>query len=171
MTFNETIRSAVDPSVGVEEEPDQFSRPDAQFDSGSEQSLCSQKSFDMISFGKTFQTQPRNHKSNSNSHQSNSHHSNSSHGHSLSNNHAHSHASQGNGSHGELSARSSISDGISDNAESVGSVGSRHRGKGRLVTGQSGSDGSEGKAHPGRASLKQIRSLGTLERQSDNESF
>lgn len=168
MTFNEPGRSAVDPGVGVEEEPDQFSKPDAQFDSGSEQSLCSQKSFDKVSFGKTFQTKPRNYKSNSNSHQSNSHHSNSSHGYSFSNNHAHSHASQGNGSHGGLSARSSISDVISDKAESVGSVGSKNRGKGRLVTGQSG---SEGKSYPGRETLKQIRSLGSLGGQSDNESF
>lgn len=127
MTFNEAVRSGVDLGVGVEEEPDQFSKPDAQFDSGSEQSLCSQKSF-QVSFGKTFQTQQRNHKSNSTSHQSISYHSNSSHGYSFSNNHAHSHASQGNGSHGGMSARSSISDVISD--KSVESAGSKN-GKGK----------------------------------------
>uniref|UniRef100_A0A7N6C0K4 Centrosomal protein 78 n=1 Tax=Anabas testudineus TaxID=64144 RepID=A0A7N6C0K4_ANATE len=127
-------------------------------------SLCSQKSFDKVSFGKTFQTQPRSHKSNSNSHHSNSHHSNSSHGYSFSNNHGHSRRSQDSGSHCGLSARSNVSDVMSEKAESVGSVGSKNRGKGRLVTGQSGSEGSEGKSYPGR-------SLDSLVGQSDNESF
>lgn len=164
MTFNEAVGSAVDPGVGVKEELHQFSKPDAQLDSGSELSLCSQKSFDKVSFGKTFQTQPRSHKSNSNSHHSNSHHSNSSHGYSFSNNHGHSRRSQDSGSHCGLSARSNVSDVMSEKAESVGSVGSKNRGKGRLVTGQSGSEGSEGKSYPGR-------SLDSLVGQSDNESF
>lgn len=65
-----------------------------------------------------------------------------------------------------------MSDIISDKAESVASAGSMNRGLGRLVTvGQSGSEGSQGKAYPGRQTLKQIRSLGSLGGQSDNESF
>lgn len=172
MTFNQAVGSVLDLGVGVEEEVDQFSKPDTQLDSGSEGSLYSQKSFDKVSFGKTFQTQPRNHKSNSSSHRSNSHHSNNFHGYSFSNNYAHSQASQGNGSHGGLSSRSSVSDIISDKPESVGSVGSRNRGKGSLVTvGQSESEGSEGKSYLGRETAEQIRSLGSRRGQSDNESF
>lgn len=68
-----------------------------------------------------------------------------------------------------MSSRSSVSDVISDMAESVGSVRSGNRGKGKLVTAvQSGSEGSD---YLRRDTLEQIRSLGGLGRQSDNESF
>lgn len=155
MTFSQAAGSAGDPAVGGEEEPDKYSKPDIQHDSGSEHSFRSQKSFDRGSFGKTFQTQSSHPKSNSNSHRSNG-----SHGYSFNNSYAHSRASHSNGSHGGLSVRSSVSDIISDEAESVRSVGSRNGGKGRLVTvGQSGSEGSE-KGFPGRKTLE-----------SDDESF
>lgn len=167
MTFTPASGPAVDPGVGGDEEPDKYSKPDTHHDSGSEHSFHSQKSIDKIYFGKTFQTQPSHPKSNSNSHRSNG-----SHGYSFNNSYAHSHTSHSNGSLGRLSRRSSISDIISDKAESVGSVGSRNRGQGRLVTvGQSGSDGSEGKAYLGRETLDQFRSLCSLGGQTDNESF
>lgn len=163
VTFNRVVGSTVGPGVAAEGGPDLLSKLDTGLESGSEHSHYSQKSF-----GKTSQTQPRSTKSNSNSHRSSSHHHNSSQGHS----HAHRHASQGNGSHSGLSARSSVSDILSDKAESAGSVGSRTRGKGRLVTvGQSGSEGSEGKSYPGRETPEQIRSLGSLGGQTDDESF
>ncbi|XP_051279161.1 centrosomal protein of 78 kDa [Dicentrarchus labrax] len=164
VTFDQPSGPAGDRGVGGELEPDKYSKPDTQHDSGSEHSFHSQKSFDMVYFGKTFQTQPSHLKSNSNSHRSNG-----SHGYSFNNSCAHSHASHSNGSHGGLSKRSSVSDFISEKAESVGSVGSRNRGKGRLVTvGQSGSEGSD---YLGRETLEQVRSLGGLAGQSDNESF
>ncbi|XP_026178174.1 centrosomal protein of 78 kDa isoform X2 [Mastacembelus armatus] len=160
---------AVGPAV--KEGPAQYSKPDTRHDSGSECSFHSQKSFDNVSFGKTFQTQPENH-NNTNSHQSSSRHSRGSHGYRFNNSSANSHASQGNRSHGGLTVRSSVSDIISDRAESVGSAWSRNREQGRLVTvGQSGSEGSEGKAYHGRDTLDQIRSLGSLGGQSDYESF
>nr|XP_046243802.1 centrosomal protein of 78 kDa [Scatophagus argus] len=113
-------------------------------DSRSEHRFCSQTPFDEVYFGETLQTQSSHPRSNSNTHRSIE-------------------------SHGGLSGRSSISDLLSDKAESVGSVGSRNRGKGRLVTvGQSESEGSD---YPGRETLDQIRSLGRLVGQSDNESF
>ncbi|KAK2837808.1 hypothetical protein Q5P01_015020 [Channa striata] len=166
VTFNRAVGAAVDPGVGLEEEVEQFSKPDTQLDSGSEHSLYSQISLDKVSFGKTFQTQPRN--LNSSSRQSNSHRSNSSRGYSFSNNNATSHASQSTGSHGGLSGRSSASD-VSDKVESVESVGSRKRGKGRLLP--AGQSGSEEKSHAGRGTLEQIRFLGLVGGQSDNESF
>ncbi|XP_062272729.1 centrosomal protein of 78 kDa isoform X2 [Scomber scombrus] len=172
VTFNPAAVPAVDPGVGPEKEPDHFSVLDAERDSGSERSFRSQKSFDRVSLGKTFQTQPSHLKSNSNSHCSNSHHSNGSHGYSFNNSYAHSNGSHGDGSHGRLSIRSSVSDIISDKAESVASAGSRNRGMGRFVTvGQSGSEESQGKTYLGRETLKQIRSLGSLGGQSDIESF
>lgn len=159
VTFNQPSRPAADPGAGGEEEPDQYSKPVAQHDSGSEHSFHSRKSFDKVYFGETFQTQPTHPKSNSNSHRSNG-----SHGYSFNNSYTGSHASHVNGSHGDLSRRSSTSDTISNKVESVGSVGSRNRGKGRLVTvGESGSEGSE---YP--VTLERIRSRGG---QSDHESF
>ncbi|XP_035513526.1 centrosomal protein of 78 kDa [Morone saxatilis] len=164
VTFDQPSGPAGDRGAGGELEPDKYSKPDTQHDSGSEHSFRSQKSFDMVYFGKTFQTQPSHLKSNSNSHRSNG-----SHGYSFNNSWAHSQSSHSNGSHGGLSERSSVSDFIGEKAESVGSVGSRYRGKGRLVTvGQSGSEGSD---YPGRDTLEQVRSLGGLGGQSDNESF
>ncbi|XP_045891778.1 centrosomal protein of 78 kDa isoform X1 [Micropterus dolomieu] len=165
LTFSRASGPAVDPGVGGAEEPDKYSKPDTQHDLCSEHSFRSQKSFDKVSLGKTFQTQPSHPKNSSSSHRSNS-----SHGYSF-NNCAYSHASHSNGSVAG-SGRSSACDVISDKTEPVGPLGSRNRGQGRLVTeGQSGSEGSEGKAYPGRETLEQIRSLGGLDRQSDNESF
>ncbi|XP_033474863.2 centrosomal protein of 78 kDa [Epinephelus lanceolatus] len=161
MTFNRASGPAGDPGVVGEEEPDKYSKPETQHDSGSEK-------FFKVSFNKTFQTQSSHPKSNSNSHRSNG-----SHGYSFNNSYANSHASQScNGSHGGSSVRSSVSDIISDKAESLRSVRSRNKGEGRLVTaGQSGSEGLERRAYPGRETLEQIRSLGSLGRQSDDESF
>ncbi|XP_071339389.1 centrosomal protein of 78 kDa isoform X2 [Trachinotus anak] len=168
VTFRKASGPAVDPSIGGEGEPKRYSKSDIQPESGSEHSFHSQTSFDKVSFGKTFQTEPSKHKSNSNSQQSN--HSNGSHGYNKS--YSQSHASHSNGSHGGSSVRSSVSDMISDKADSVGSLWSRTRGKGRQVTmGQSGSEGSMGKVYPGRETLEQVMSLGGLGGQSENDSF
>ncbi|XP_028271148.1 centrosomal protein of 78 kDa isoform X2 [Parambassis ranga] len=149
-----TSGSVADPVVGGEEDPERSSKPNTQHASGSEHSFHSHKSFDDFSYGKSLP------KSNSNSHRSNS-----SHGYSFNNSYAYSHASHSNGSH----SVSSASDIISDKAESVGSVASSNRGKGRLVTvGQSGSERETG---PGRRGLEQIRSLGGWGDRPDNDSF
>lgn len=159
MSHNKASGPVVDPSIGGEGEPDRYSRPNTQHDSGSEHSFLGRTSSVKVALG---ETQKSEHKSNSNSYQSDSHHSKGSHGYS----NAQSHASYSNGSHGGLSVRSSVSDIMSDKAESVGSAMSRNRGNGRLVTiGQSGSEGSEGKAYLGRETLEQIRTLAI------NESF
>ncbi|KAK5870994.1 hypothetical protein PBY51_003897 [Eleginops maclovinus] len=139
---------AEDPGFREEEEPDHFSKPDTQHDSGSEHSFRSQKSFDGVSFGKPFQSSHP--KSNSNSHRSNG-----SHGYSY----AQSHSFHSNGSHGGLSVRSSVSDIISDKADSVELVRSGKRGEGRLLS--AGDSGSEWK----------VRALGRLGGPSDDESF
>lgn len=163
VTFTQASAPAASGVVDVEEEANHFSKPDTQHDSGSEHSFYSQKSFDNISFGKTSQTRPSHPTSNSKSHRNNS-----SHGYSFSNSYTYNRASHGNGSRGGSSA--SVSDILSDK-ESVGSVGSRNRGNGRLVTvGQSGSEGSERKAPSTRGALEQVRSLENLGVQSDNES-
>lgn len=170
--FHPAAVPAVEPTVGEEKEPDHFSVPDAERDSGSERSFRSQKSIDRVSLGKTFQTHPSHLKSNSNSHCSNSHHSNGSHGYTFNNSYVHSNGSHGDGSQRRLSVRSSVSDIISDKAESVASAGSRNRGLGRFVTvGHSGSEESRGETYLGRDTLKKIRSLGSLGGQSDIESF
>ncbi|XP_035496369.2 centrosomal protein of 78 kDa [Scophthalmus maximus] len=159
VSHNKASGPVVDPSIGGEGEPDRYSRPNTQHDSGSEHSFLGRTSSVKVALG---ETQKSEHKSNSNSYQSDSHHSKGSHGYS----NAQSHASYSNGSHGGLSVRSSVSDIMSDKAESVGSARSRNRGNGRLVTiGQSGSEGSEGKAYLGRETLEQIRTLAI------NESF
>ncbi|TKS78262.1 Centrosomal protein of 78 kDa [Collichthys lucidus] len=105
VTFNQDPGPAVAPCLGGDGEPDKYSMPVTQHDSGSEHSFCSQKSFDKVYFGKTFQTQPSHSNSNSNSHRSNG-----SYGYSFNNSPAHSHASHSNGSHGESSGRSSVSE-------------------------------------------------------------
>ncbi|KAK5909705.1 hypothetical protein CesoFtcFv8_003612 [Champsocephalus esox] len=106
LTSHHASGPAGDPCVGGEEEPDHFSKPDTQQDSGSEHSFRSQKSFDKVSFGKTFQSgRP---KSNSNSPRSSGSDRYS---------YAHSHSLHSNGSHGGLSVRSSVSDIISDKAD------------------------------------------------------
>ncbi|XP_017267634.1 centrosomal protein of 78 kDa [Kryptolebias marmoratus] len=157
VTFSRAGGDRRDPVVDEEGEPHQYLRPDIQPDSGSERSFRSNKSFDNISLGKTFQTQPSSRRGEASSYRSNS---------SRENGFNNSHVTQSNGSHGGSS--DSLSEIISDRAESVGSVRSRNRGMGRLVTvSQSGSERSERKTYPGRAALKQIRSLG----ESDDESF
>ncbi|KAK1892192.1 Centrosomal protein of 78 kDa [Dissostichus eleginoides] len=106
LTSHHASGPAGDPCVGGEEEPDHFSKPDTQQDSGSDHSFRSQKSFDKVSFGKTFQSgRP---KSNSNSPRSSGSHRYS---------YAHSHSLHSNSSHGGLSVRSSVSDIISDKAD------------------------------------------------------
>lgn len=153
-TFTHAGGDRQDPAVDEEAEPHQYLRPDIQQDSGSEHSFRSNKFLDNISFGKTFQAQPTSRRGETRS--------NSSHGNSFSN----SHVTQSVRSHG--SSPDSLSEIISDRAESAGSSGSRNHGMGRLVTvSQSGSKGSERKNCPGRAALKQVRPLGG---QSDDES-
>ncbi|XP_022047993.2 centrosomal protein of 78 kDa isoform X1 [Acanthochromis polyacanthus] len=166
VTFTQASGGAAFPGVGREEEPDQYSRPVAQHDSVSERNFLSQKSFDNNSFGKTFQAQPSHPKSNNN----NSHRSNSPHGYSFNNSEAYSRASHSNGSHGGSSV--SLSDVISDKAESVESVGAWNRGKGRSATvSQSESEVLQRKADAGRGVLGQLGSLQVLGGQADNESF
>lgn len=143
-----------DPVVSGEEDPDRYSKPNTQSESGSEHSFYSHKSFNDFSYGKSLP------KSNSNSYRSNS-----SHGYSFNNSYAYSRASYSNGSHGGSSA----SDIISDKAESVGSVASNDRRNGRLVT--VGLSGSERETGPGRRGLELIRSLGGQGDQSDDDSF
>ncbi|XP_008292287.1 centrosomal protein of 78 kDa [Stegastes partitus] len=140
---------------GGEQQLGRYSKPVSPRDSGSERSFRSHKSFDNNSFGKTFQAQPSHPKSNSSSHRSDSPH-----GYSFNN--SYSRASPSNGSHGGSSV--SVSDIISDKAESVESVGLRNRGKGRSVS-QSGSEVVERNASPHRGVLEQLGSL------SDDESF
>ncbi|XP_076588077.1 centrosomal protein of 78 kDa isoform X2 [Chaetodon auriga] len=141
VTFSQASGLAVDHDAGGERESERYSKLVSRHDSGSEHSFHSQKSLDKVYFGETFQTQPSHPKSNSNSHRSN-------------------------GSHSGLSGRSSVSDILSDKAESVGSEESRNKGKGTRVTaGQSESDGSD---YPG---TERIRSVGSLGGQSDNESI
>ncbi|KAM8761318.1 centrosomal protein of 78 kDa [Acanthopagrus schlegelii] len=130
VTFTKSSAPAADPGAGGEREPDRYSRPTTQHDSGSEHSYRSQKSFDKVYFSRTFQSQPSH--TNSNSHRSN-------------------------GAYGGLSGRSSDSDIISDKAESVGSAGSKNGGKRRLVT--EGRSGSEGSDYPGRE-IRSLSGLG-----------
>ncbi|KAM9857902.1 centrosomal protein of 78 kDa [Aulostomus maculatus] len=156
--------------VGGDQELDQFSKPDIQRDSGSERSFCSQKSFEKVFFSQTVQNQPSHRQSHSSSLRSHSHHSNYSSANSFKYSYSHSDAPQSNRSRGGSSVRSSVSDILSDKAESVGSVESRSRGSARLATvGQSGSDGSEGsegKDYHGKKPLGHIRSLAGLGGQS-----
>lgn len=165
--LDETFSRASGPAASpvLEEDPNKFSKPDTHHYSGSEYSFRSQRSYDNISLGKTFQTQPDHPTSNSSSHRNNS-----SHGYSFNNSYAYNRASHSNRSRGGSSV--SLSDIMSDKEGSVGSVGSRNKGSGRLATiGQSGSEGSETKDNPRRSALKQVISLESLAGQSDNESF
>uniref|UniRef100_A0A1A8NNY5 Centrosomal protein 78 n=1 Tax=Nothobranchius rachovii TaxID=451742 RepID=A0A1A8NNY5_9TELE len=160
VTFSHAGVDTRDLIVGGDKEPHQYIRPDIQRDSESEQSFHSNKSCDNISFGKTFQTQPTSQREETGSHRSNSYH-----GYSLS--HTYSGGYQNNGSHDGSSE--SLSEIISDKAESVESAGSRSSGVRRLVmVGQSRSEGSERRVCPGRAALTQIPSVGG---RSDQESF
>lgn len=144
MTFSQASKPAVDPGFSIEDQPDEYSTPASQQDSASEHSSHSQKSLDKVYFGKSFQANPSHPRSDSSFHRNNR-------------------------SHGSLSSRSSINGVISDRGDSLGSVRSRDRGKGELGTvGQLGSEGSD---YTRRDALNQIRSLGSLGRRSDNESF
>lgn len=144
MTFSQASKPAVDPGFSVEDQPDEYSTPASQQDSGSEHSFHSKKSLDKVYFGKSFQANPSPPRSDSNSHRNSR-------------------------SHGSLSNRSSISGVISDRGDSLSSVGSRDRGRGELGT--AGQFGSEGSDYTRKDALNQIRSLGSLGRRSDNESF
>ncbi|XP_042344349.1 centrosomal protein of 78 kDa isoform X2 [Plectropomus leopardus] len=167
VTLNQKSGPAGNPGAGGEEELDEDLELDSQHDSVSDGSASSQKFLEKAFFNKSFRTQSSHPKSNVNSHRSSG-----SNEYSFNNSYANSHASQSNGSHGGSSVRSSVSDIISDQAESVGSGSSRKRGEGRLVTtGQSGSEGSDRRVYPAKKTLEQIRSLGTLGGQSDDESF
>ncbi|KAM3867443.1 centrosomal protein of 78 kDa [Diretmus argenteus] len=172
-------QAAIDPCVDLEcggDEPDQYSKPEVQHASGSECSFHSQKSYGMGSFGNKSShvsgshedvSQPNSihhHRSNGNSYHSDSH------GYSFNYSNVyssiHSDASCRNKSHDDLSMRSSLSD-MSEKVESIGSLGSKNKGRGRqLAVGHSGSEG--GKAYPHQETLDQIRSMGSLGGQSDD---
>ncbi|KAM9744038.1 centrosomal protein of 78 kDa [Menidia menidia] len=153
-TIGQTVGHRENPAEAAEEEEHLYFRPDVQPDTGSERSFQSQKSFDHLSFGKPFQKQSQRQRS-----EASSHRSNISRGYSFNNSRAYSQASQSNGCH--KGSSESVSEIISDRAESVGSVGSRNSRKERLVTvGQSGSEGSERAAYPGRGAFEHIRTLG-----------
>lgn len=158
MTFSHVAEDSGDPVVDEEVEPHQYLRPDIQPDSGSELSFRSNKSLDNVSFGKTFQTQARSRWGENKPQRSVS---------SCGNSFSNGPVTHSNGARG--GSPDSLSEIISDRAESVGSAGSRDHEMGRLVTvSQSGSKGSERKTTPGRAALKHIRSLGS---RSDDESI
>lgn len=148
VTFNPIRLEPSEPALVGDEEPHQYFRPETLPDSGSEHSFRSQKSFDHFSFGKTFQTQPTMQRMETRSNRGDSYHENG-----FSNNSVYSRASQNKGSHGDSSE--SVSEIMSDKAESVGSVGSRSSGQRRLMVGQLGSGGSDRRAY----SLKQISQM------------
>ncbi|KAJ0067919.1 hypothetical protein NL108_011706 [Boleophthalmus pectinirostris] len=144
--FTQTTRSPIVPGVSGEVTMDQNSK--LIHKSGSEQSIYSQKSLEDLR--KTYQTEQ------SHSPHSKSHHSNSSHRYS-------------DGSHGSdrLSSRSSISEVISERAESVRSPESRKDGfKGRLASG-----GSMSSDNDMADILHQISSLRGMGAQSFNSLF
>lgn len=58
MTFNQVSGPAVEPGAGIEEEPEKYSKPVTQQDSGSEHSVHSQISLEKVYFGKTQSFQP-----------------------------------------------------------------------------------------------------------------
>ncbi|KAM4577200.1 centrosomal protein of 78 kDa [Odontesthes bonariensis] len=160
ITFSQAVGDTAHPVEGVEEEQLQYLKPNTEPDSGSEHSFQSKKSFDHFSLGEPFRTQSNHQRS-----ESSSHRSNVSRGYSYDSSLVYSLSSHSNGSH--RSSFESVREIISDKAESVGSVGSKH--SGRLVTGgQSGSEGSERKAYPRRGVFEKIRSVGD---DSDDESF
>ncbi|KAF7660825.1 hypothetical protein LDENG_00274550 [Lucifuga dentata] len=158
--LNTTFKPAAEHAMnlkGEEQKLDQYFKPDSLHNLGSDYSCHSQNSSGKGSLGKTpynDATQTSHHHSNSTSHRSNdnSRHRDGSHGYSFnfSNTHSHdnSHASRSNEPHSDPSIRSSISEIMSEKAESVGSAGSKDSVRGRhVVVGHSGSEGSEGKAY------------------------
>ncbi|KAM9391391.1 centrosomal protein of 78 kDa [Pholidichthys leucotaenia] len=158
MTFRWASGPTGDPSAGRREQQSKFTKQDTHHDSGSERSFHSQKSFVNVSVGKTFQTQLSRPES------SNSHSSHSSHGYRFSNSYAYDQSSRG-------GSPVSDSDIMSNKAETLGSIGSRPKGKGRLTAiGQSESEGSERKAGARSAALVQMRSLEDLLGQTDYNS-
>ncbi|XP_038163963.1 centrosomal protein of 78 kDa [Cyprinodon tularosa] len=148
-TFNYNGLEPADPAVAEEEQPQQYLCPEMQPDFGSEHSFHSQKSFD-----KNFQSQPSRQRMETSSNRSNSYHGND-----FSNN-SYGQASQNKGAH--RGSFESVSDIMSDKAETLGSIS---RGNGGLIVSQLG---SEKAAYPGRATLRQVRSPSS---QSDNEFF
>ncbi|XP_056144885.1 centrosomal protein of 78 kDa [Lampris incognitus] len=181
---------AIDPNVDLEgggEEPDQYSKPEAQLDSGSERSCYSQKSYGSGlpgnrspqfsgSYGDV--SKPSNVHNNGNSHNSysNSHRSNCSHecrfNYSNSYSSIHSNTSYSNGFHGDLSVRSSLGEIMSERADSKESLQSKSRGEGRRITaGHHGSEGAEKKAYLEPETLGQIRYLAREDRNSDGRFF
>ncbi|CAL8296234.1 centrosomal protein of 78 kDa [Gadus morhua] len=168
---------AIDPSVDLEgrgEEPDQFSKPDTQQDSGSEGSVLSRKSYSRSSRDNKA-SRSANHHSNGNSHQSNSHShpSNGSHRYSLNYSSFHSDGSLHSRANGDRSQRSSLSDITSEKLESEGSFrGSKGNGAGRRVlAGISGRGLLPGRSSPRLGSGDQIKSLGVLSGGSEDGSF
>lgn len=136
---------------------DKHTKPNHE--SGSEHSLFSQKSLQGASLRKTSQSHPlpRNSKSNSEFNRSNSRHSNGSHSYSFDN--TQSNGCQSNGSYGRLSAKSSISEVISDKAESVRSSGSKRKDR-QETEGRPWSGGSSSSEHAGKHFLEQITGQG-----------
>lgn len=157
VTFNPIRLEPAEPALVGEEETHQYFRPETLPDSGSEHSFRSQKSFDHFSFGKTFQTQPTRQRMETRSNRGDRYHENG-----FSNNSAYCRASQNKGSRGDSSE--SVSEIMSDKAESVGSVGSRSSGQRRLMDDQMGSGGSDRRAYS-------LKKNGPLRYQSDDESI
>lgn len=174
---------AIDPCVDLEgrgEEPDNFSKPDTQQDSGSEGSFRSQKSFSHsscdnkgshVSHSREDTCRLGDHHSIGNSchSHSHSHHSNGSHRYSLNYSSFHSDASLSNRSHGDRSQRSSLSEKLDSEGSFMGSKGKR---AGRQVlAGVSGSGALPGRSCPRLESVEQMRSFGVLSGGSDDGSF
>ncbi|XP_058491187.1 centrosomal protein of 78 kDa [Solea solea] len=152
VAFKKATGLAVEYGIGGEKEPNQYSKPYTQHESGSEHSSYSHRSLDKVSSGGTFKIQQNKHRSNSNSQWSDPH--------------SRSYSSHSHASYAGLSGRSSVSDIISDEMESVGSDESRN--SRRAKHGAKVQSGLEGRAYPGREGLEQMRSWGGPGRQ---ESF
>ncbi|CAL8249210.1 unnamed protein product [Merluccius merluccius] len=178
---------AIDPCVDLEvrgEEPDHFSKPDTQQDSGSEGSLRSQKSYSHsslddkgshVSRSRGDASHTGNQRSHGNSRHSHSHSRQASHRYSLSYSSFHSDSSLSNRPQGDGSQRSSLSDVTSEKLESEGSfTGSKGKEAGRRAPGGfSGSGPSPGRSVPRLESMSMdpMRSLGVLGGGSDDGSF
>ncbi|XP_061623656.1 centrosomal protein of 78 kDa [Phyllopteryx taeniolatus] len=144
VTFQQAAEAHVDLSLLREQEPDEFSKPETQRDSGSEQSFASQRSHrESLTRGN------RPSGTLCGSHRSNGFTS------------SHSNSSNSCSSHGRWSAGDIMRDIVSNKMQSAGSR--------KLVVIQR--SGSEGKASPGTEILEKIRSLAALQGCSDGEYF
>ena len=182
--LSQTSGPAIDPSVDLEgrgEEPDQFSKPDTQQDSGSEGSVRSRRSYSRSSrdnkgfhVSRSHEEASRHH-SNGNSHHSNSHSHPSKCSHRYSPNYSsfHSDGSIHSRSNGDQSQRSSLSDITSEKLESEGLfTGSKgNRAGRRVLAGFSGQGVLPGRSSAQLGSGEQTKSLGVLSGGSGDGSF